>query len=188
MEQIRKNFEKTAKLSENDWQFFSSKLIRHEYPKNHILLRAGQVENYLSFIETGIIRFYVPKEENDLTFAFAFDGNFVSGYDSFLTRKKSTYHMDTLTKTTLWRLTYDDLQEIYKETEIGNTIGRHASEELFLKKSKREISLLSDTAEQRYLNLFIEQPHLIRHIPLKYIASYIGVTPQALSRIRKRIY
>ncbi|HEY0749771.1 MAG TPA: hypothetical protein VGD26_01370 [Chitinophagaceae bacterium] len=66
-------------------------------------------------------------------------------------------------------------------------IGRKASEDLFLKKSKRELSLLNDTAEERYLKLFSEQLHLIKQIPLKYIASYIGITPQALSRIRKRI-
>ena len=60
-------------------------------------------------------------------------------------------------------------------------------EDLFLKKFKRELSLLNETAEQRYQNLFTEQSQLIKEIPLKYIASYIGITPQALSRIRKRI-
>lgn len=188
MEQIREYFEKTFKLTDQDWQIFSSKLIRKEFPKKHILLKLGQVEDSLSFIQTGIIRFYIPKEENDLTFAFVFDNNFMSGYDSFLTRTRSTYQIETLTKTTLWKLSYSDLQTIYNETKIGNAIGRQASEELFLKKSKRELSLLNETAEQRYRNLFIEQAHLIQHIPLKYIASYIGVTPQALSRIRKRIY
>lgn len=187
MEQIRQYFEKIVKLTESDWLVFSSRLIMQEFPKNHILLKAGQTENYLSFIESGIIRFYIPKEEYDLTFTFAFDNSFVSGYDSFLTQKPSTYNIQTLAKTKLWRISYKDLQRIYTETEIGNTIGRRASEDLFLKKSKRELSLLNETAEQRYLNLFIEQPHLLEKIPLKYIASYIGITPQALSRIRKRI-
>ena len=68
-----------------------------------------------------------------------------------------------------------------------NKVFTHASEAIFLNKSKRELSLLNDSAEQRYLNLFTEQPHLIRQISLKYIASYIGVTPQGLSRIRRRI-
>lgn len=135
----------------------------------------------------GIVRYYIPKLENELTFTFVFSNSFVSGYDSFLTRKPSTFHIETLTNTILWRLSYIDLQTIYNETKIGNLIGRQASESLFLKKSKRELSLLNETAEQRYLNLFTEQPHLIQQIPLKYIASYIGVTPQALSRIRKRI-
>lgn len=187
MEQIRKYFDKTFKLTEYEWQIFSSKLIKQDFPKKHILLKAGQIENNLSFIESGILRSYIPKEENDLTFGFSFSNGFVSGYNSFLTRKPSIYNIQTLKKTTLWQLSYEDLQEIYRQTKIGNAIGRKASEELFLKKSQRELSLLNETAEQRYLNLFTEQPELIKEIPLKYIASYIGITPQALSRIRRRI-
>lgn len=189
MEQIRQYFETSInqKISEKDWQIFSSKLLRQEFPKNHIFLKIGQTEDYLSFVETGIIRYYIPKIENDLTLAFVFDGYFASAYDSFLTRTPSIYESAALIKTTLWRLKHSDLQTIYNETEIGNIIGRFASEDLFLKKFKREISLLNQTAEQRYQNLFTEQPKLIKEIPLKYIASYIGVTPQALSRIRKRI-
>ncbi|MEM9078487.1 MAG: Crp/Fnr family transcriptional regulator, partial [Bacteroidota bacterium] len=75
----------------------------------------------------------------------------------------------------------------YKKTESGNIIGRRMAEKMFLIKSKREIALLSKTAKERYLDLFQERPKLLKQIPLKYIASYIGVTPQALSRIRKRI-
>lgn len=177
----------TVKLTDKDWQFFSSKLIKQQFPKKHPILTVGQTENYLSFIETGIVRFYIPKGENELTFAFVSDHNFVSGYNSFLTQTPSIYNIETLTETTLWRLTYSDLQSIYRETEVGNEIGRQAGENLFLKKSQRELSLLNETAKQRYLNLFTEQPQLIKDIPLKYIASYIGITPQALSRIRKRI-
>lgn len=187
MEQIRKYLEKVAKQSDEDWEIFSSKLSRQEFPKRSLLLKTGQTEKYLSFIEKGIIRFYLPKEENDLTFSFAFAGGFVSAYDSFLLQTPSAYQVETLSATVLWRLSYEDLQDVYTNTAIGNLVGRHASEDLFLKKSKRELSLLNDTAEQRYLNLFTEQPHLLKEIPLKYIASYIGITPQALSRIRNRI-
>lgn len=187
MEQIRHYFEQVTKLSDEDWALFSSKLIKESFPKKTLLLEVGNLENYLSFIHEGIIRFYIPKEENELTFSFTFANEFVSAYDAFLTQKPVSYRVETLTDTILWRLTYDDLQVIYNETAIGNTIGRYASEALFLKKTKREFSLLHDTAEQRYLKLFTEQPRLIQQIPLKYLASYIGITPQALSRIRKRI-
>ena len=187
MKQIREYLECMTSLSDEDWRIFSSKLTQHVIPQKTVILKTGQIENYLSFMETGIVRYYIPKDDNDLTFAFTFENSFVSAYDSFLTRAPSTYQIQTLTDTTLWSLTHQNLQEIYAETEIGNTIGRLAGEDIFLKKSKRELSLLNDTAEQRYLNLFTEQPHLIRQIPLKYIASYIGITPQGLSRIRRRI-
>lgn len=173
MQQIREYFERVSALNENDWQLFSSKLVRREFPKKTLLLKAGQTESYLSFVEKGIIRFFTPKEENDLTFGFAFENGFMSAYDSFLTLIASIYQLQTLTETILWSLTNQDLQEIYSKTEIGNTIGRHAAEDLFLKKSKRELALLNETAEQRYLKLFTEQPQLIKQIPLKYIASYM---------------
>ncbi|WP_318311036.1 Crp/Fnr family transcriptional regulator [Flagellimonas crocea] len=187
MEKIRLYFESEFGISASDWQVFSSKLTRHEVPKKSKLLQMGEIEHHLSFIETGIVRLYIPNEDGELTFGFVFQDAFVSAYDSFLTQKPSEYAMEALSPTVLWRIDHQDLQEVYETTAIGNLIGRKASEELFLKKSKRELSLLRDSAEQRYLNLFKERPELFREIPLKYIASYIGVTPQALSRIRKRI-
>lgn len=189
MEQIRQIFEAAIEqnIKDEEWAIFSSKLIREEFPKKHTLLRIGKIENYLSFVESGFIRYFIPKVENDLTFNFVFENNFTSGYDSFVTRKPSTYQIETLTPTVLWRISYSDLQTIYEETEVGNAIGRKASEDLYLKKVRRELSFMNETAEERYLNLFTEQAQLLQHIPLKYISSYIGVTPQALSRIRKRI-
>lgn len=187
MNQIRNYLEKMEHMSDEDWQIFSSRLVRHQLPKKTVLLKTGETENYLSFIEKGMVRLFIPKSETDLTFGFVFENEFVSAYDSFLTRQASPYSIETLTPVTVWRLTYEDLQAVYRDTRTGNVLGRRISEELFLKKSKRELAFLNETAEQRYLRLFTDRPDLIRQIPLKFIASYIGITPQALSRIRRRI-
>ncbi|WP_290697100.1 Crp/Fnr family transcriptional regulator [Lacinutrix sp.] len=189
MTNIREYIEKTVTISDKDWQFFSSKLINKTYKKRSIVLEVGETENYISFIESGIARFVIPNkdEEKDTTFGFCFNNEFVSAYDSFLTRKPSLYQLEALTDLNTWRISYNDLQEVYKKTAVGNQIGRLSSERLFLIKSKREQSLLNESAMERYLNLFKERPKLMQEIPLKYIASYIGVTAQALSRIRKRI-
>ena len=187
MEEIKKFIDHIHPMNTADWDFFSSKLQQQTLKKNTALIKIGQVENYLSFISEGIVRYYIPQEESDLTFGFLFENEFVTAYDSFITRTLSPYQIETLTHTTLWRISYEDLQEVYQKTESGNIIGRRMAENMFLIKSKREIALLSKTAEERYLDLFRERPKLLKQIPLKYIASYIGVTPQALSRIRKRI-
>lgn len=187
MEKIREYFEKAVNLSDNDWAVFSSRLVKREFPKKTLLVETGQTENYLSYIEEGLVRFYIPQLENDLDFGFVFEGSWVSAYDSFITQTPSKYNIETLTDTTIWSISYKDIQNAYDKTETGDRIGRVACEELFLKKAKRELSLLNSTAEQRYLKLLTEQQHLVQQIPLKYLASYIGVTPQALSRIRKRI-
>lgn len=187
MNKIREYFEQIVNISNSDWELFSSKLEKSDYPKKTILLKTGQTEKHLSFIEKGSIRFFIPKLENDLTFGFCFENQFVSAYDSFLTQKPCDYQLETLSKTTLWRISHKDLQEIYTKSDIGDTIGRLTAENLFLIKSARVQSLLNETAEERYSSLFKKRPNLIKEIPLKYIASYIGITPQALSRIRKRI-
>lgn len=188
MEFIRAFLEQATPFTDEEWRIFSKDWVRQIFPKRAFILREGKTETYLSFIEKGIVRFYVPRDDgSESTFVFAFDNWFMSAYDSFLTQTPCTYHVETLTETVLWRLSYADLQTVYATTSIGNTIGRMASEQLFLMKTKRELSLLNDSAQQRYLNLLTEQPHFIRHIPLQYLASYIGITPQALSRIRKRI-
>ena len=187
MEKIYQYYKQTFNISDHDWGIFSSKLIQQEFRKKAQILNKGETEKYLSFIEEGIIRFYIPKIEYDITINLAFAGSFASVYDSFLTQSPSTYSFEAITDTTLWRLTYDDLQTIYAETTIGNQIGRRAAEQLYLLIKQRELSFLNQTAKERYLDLFEGRPELIKLIPLKYIASYIGITPQALSRIRKEI-
>lgn len=187
MEEVKTFIDRIYPMNRADWDFFSSKLYKETLKKKATLIQMGAVEHHLSFISEGIVRFYIPNEDKDLTFGFLFENEFVTAYDSFITQTPSPYQIETLTNTTLWRISFTDLQEVYQKTESGNLIGRRMAENMFLLKSKREISLLNKTAEERYLDLFQERPNLLKQIPLKYIASYIGVTPQALSRIRKRI-
>ena len=187
MEIIRKYFEARVTLSDEDWTVFSAKLIQRKFSKNSILLKHGSTEQYLSFIEKGILRFNILSEDKDFTFAFGFPGSFISAYDSFLNQAPTDYDVTSITDLTLWSVKYVDLQEIYNSTSVGDRLGRLASEELFKIKMKRLISLMTESAEERYLNLMKNEPILLQQIPLKYLASYIGITPEALSRIRKRI-
>jgi CRP-like cAMP-binding protein len=191
MKQLRKYFATKLELTDQEMELLFSKLSYEKIPKKTKLLDIGETENFVSFIETGIVRLYIPKTKNDLTFCFAFKNSFICAYDSFLTQLPSTYIVETVTDTVIWRIAYNDLQNIYSNTQIGNTINtisRIATEDMYLLHLKRELSLLNDSAEERYIKLFSEEPELIHKVPLKYIASYIGVTPQALSRIRNRIY
>ncbi|OBX24104.1 MULTISPECIES: Crp/Fnr family transcriptional regulator [Bizionia] len=189
MQQIKTYLEQIATISDADWAFFTSKLKRRVIPKKNIFLKLHDIEDHISFIESGVVRLFIPKEnpEKEITFGFSFTDQFVSAYDSFLTQSPSAYELQALTDTTLLSMSYADLQDVYKNTQIGNLIGRLTAERLFLIKSRREQHLLNLTAEERYLKLFKERPELLKEVPLKYISSYIGVTPQALSRIRKRI-
>jgi len=187
MGHLREYYERIMKLKESEWLFIASFFRRKVLPKGAIMTKQGETESYLSFIEKGIVRFYIPDEENELTFDFSFDKEFACAYDSFLTQAPSQYELQTLTETIVWQISFEDLQQVYATSVAGNYLGRFATEKLFLAKSKRELSLLKHNAKERYLRLFEEQPNILKSIPLKYVASYIGITPQALSRIRRQV-
>lgn len=154
---IRAYLEKSLIIADNDWDFFTSKLVLKKVKKRTKLLKLGEVENHISFISKGVVRFFIPNidREKETTFGFCFNDEFVSAYDSFLTQTPSLYELEALTDVEMWSMSYEDLQKVYKNTIIGNTLGRLSSERLYLIKSKREQSLLNDTAEERYLKLLM---------------------------------
>lgn len=186
MDKLKEFLTQKLDIQPEEWGYFSSFLTKKIVPKATLILKKGEIENTISFIEKGSVRFFVPYEENELTFAFIFENDFVCAYDSFLTQKPSSYNSETLTDTVIWQLTYDNLQLLYSTLPKSNIFGRLLTEEIYLKKARRELAFLTQSAEERYLDLFSLRPNIIKSIPLKHIASYIGVTPQALSRIRKR--
>lgn len=174
-------------VTEENWRPFVEKNVRKEFKKKDLILKQGEVDNYLSFVETGAARLFFIKENKELTIRFVFENQFLTAYDSFTQRTPSRCDIEALTDMVVWQIHYDDLQEIYRSQDIGNLVGRLTVEALYVEKLNREFSFLSETAEQRYLKMMKEQPNLFQLLPLKHIASYMGITPQALSRIRKRI-
>ncbi|MEM9324422.1 MAG: Crp/Fnr family transcriptional regulator [Bacteroidota bacterium] len=184
---IRQALETLHPVSEKDWEVIEPLFAQSPFKRKEHLVRVGEVEKYLYFIERGVLRSYVLRQESEVTLEFSFEGTLFSSYDSFLQQSPSLVNVEAITTGSLWRISYDDLQTIYAKTQAGNILGRLAAESLYLEKSARELGLLTKSAGERYLELFDDQPILIQQIPLKFIASYIGISPQALSRIRKRI-
>lgn len=187
MEQLRNKLEEKVRIAESEWNFIASKLEVRTYQKKEFLMASNAVENKIHFILEGVFRMFIELPEKDITVDFGFPNNFISSYSSFLTQTPSASCIQSLTKSKVIYIAREDLYEIYQQTNIGESIGRIFAEEFFRYKSKRELSFLLDSPTERYLNLVKEQQQLIQEIPQKYLASYIGITPQALSRIRGKI-
>lgn len=174
-------------FSENDLAAFLSGIKTRDFSAGDLILSPGQLENYLSFVNTGIVRYYVLTNDKEVTFDFAFKNTFYCAYDSFYRRTKTEVYVEALTNCSLYSISYVDLQQLYEKCETAKKIGRTATEYLLDRKVKRELDLLTKTPQGRYEKLLSEQPKYIQEIPLKYLASYLGVVPETLSRIRKRI-
>ena len=191
MEKLLNIYNSIEGLSQEEALYHVNKFEKIVYAKKTMILKEGTVEDYLYFIDKGIIRFFVNKvhptePSKEITFSFIAENMFCSAYDSFITRKPCAYNVETVQETVMYRIHFDDLQKLYERSKVGNYLGRISAENLYVRKTQREISLLMHSAEERYNNLAKAYPHFIREIPLKHIASYIGITPQALSRIRRQ--
>lgn len=174
-------------IQESELQPFLSKLKRKSYLEGSIILIPGQTDNYLSFLNSGLIRYYVQTQSKESTFDFVLPNSFYCHYDSFYSRKPTRFISQALSDCEVIRIHNDDLMELYSTCKYAKDLTRIAVEKLLEKKVKRELSLLIDTPEQRYLNLIEKKPDLLQKIPQKYIATYLGIVPETLSRIRKRI-
>jgi CRP-like cAMP-binding protein len=174
-----------ANMTDEDMMQVFEKATFKEYNKGDLIISEGKVENYLYFVVEGMARTFFYKEEKETSLDFFFAGGFFSSYESFLERKPSRLNIEALTPLITMRMNYNALQELYVKNPKLQQIGRIITEELFRRLSERVQDLLSLSASERYQKLLEAQPEYVQHIPLKYLASYLNVTPESLSRIRK---
>jgi len=160
---------------------------RKEYKKGEHLLTAGEICRYLIFIESGLVRYYITRDGEDQTNYFNKEGDFVCYYPSFLPQKSSGVSIQALEDCLVWQISFDGLQQFYKDVQYGERFGRLGLEAVFVNVSAQMGSIYTDTPEIRYQNFLSNYSAIAQRVPQYYIASYVGVKPQSLSRIRKRL-
>lgn len=172
-------------LPENEWADFSDKLLLKSFRKGDFLIRDGQIENYIYFLNKGATRNYFIKDGKEFTVDFQFEGDFVTAYYSFITREPSPIFIESLEDAETVAISYYSLHEFYSMHPRGEKVGRLMAELQYAKRLRKEMDLLSLTAEERYVRLLKKNPELINNISVKHLSSYLGIQPESLSRIRK---
>lgn len=162
-------------------KFNPDKIARNTY-----LLKAGKVCNESHFIESGIIRSYtIDLEGNEVTTAFYSKNMFTCDLLSFFKRTASKEYLQAITDCEIWSTTYEDMQASFHTFPEYREFGRLNIINQYGMLKQRMLSVLQETAEQRYDELMNANPEILQHVPLKYIASYLGIADTSLSRIRK---
>lgn len=157
------------------------------FQKGDCLTTIGEVENYIYLIVSGGVKVSYFVEIKEYILDFWFQGDFFSSYVSFIERTPALTQITAISETKVERIDYHQLQATYKASHLGSEIGRRMAELMYIHKTKKEIELISLTAEQRYKKLLEESKNLILEVPVKDIASYLGIEPESLSRIRRKI-
>lgn len=156
----------------------------HTLRAGDFFLRAGEVCRSVGFVETGLLRYYVLDDGEERTYDFSPEQTFTCNYESFLPQTPSTRYIEALEPTTLRRINYDNLQQLYAQMEHGQALGRLVAEQLFLVTLDKLTSFYRETADERYDSFMRLFPNLAERVPQYVIASYIGIKPQSLSRLR----
>ncbi|PSL44746.1 CRP-like cAMP-binding protein [Chitinophaga niastensis] len=171
----------TGKAEQLVEKFKERKIARNEY-----LLKEGAVCNESHFIEEGIMRSYTyDLEGNDVTTAFYSKKIQASDLLSFFKRIPSKEYIQALTDCETWYITYEDMQTNFHTIPEFREFGRLNIINQFGILKQRMLSMLHETAEQRYGDLINSNPEILQNAPLKHIATYLGITDTSLSRIRK---
>jgi CRP-like cAMP-binding protein len=187
-ERLRDILLQRGQLEEQELGHLVQKLTYREFAKGELLIRQGQVESYLYFVVEGMARTFFFHGEKEISLEFFFPGDLTSSYVSFLKQNPSELTIEAFTPLQVLRLHRDDLYQLYAAHPALEHLSRLMIEDLFEKSSERVKSLISMSATERYLQLLNAHPRYVHHIPLKYLASYLNITPESLSRIRKGLY
>jgi CRP-like cAMP-binding protein len=180
-------FQVVPTITEEIWTEMETKAIVQHYKKGEMYIRPGEQEDYVTFISKGAFRYYSVVEEKELVCEFAFENCYLSEYESFLKRTPAKNFIQALEDSVVVKFHYDDVQHCYAKYPQIEKFGRLVAENFLICAIDRMNSLLSSTPEERYNKLAEEKPELLQRVPQYMIASFIGVTPEALSRIRRRL-
>lgn len=162
----------------------SSYSIPKIFSKGEYIIKEGQVEQSLYFIESGAVRVFHVTEFEEQTIRFGYEGSIITSLSSFITGKPSELYMEALRKTTLQAIPRQQLYDIVNANGENLIQYSRLLESLVVQQMEREIDLLTESPTKRLQRVLDRSPNLFQEIPLKYIASYLRMTPETLSRIR----
>jgi len=156
-------------------------------PKGKNILNKGGRCAQLYFIERGLLRGYYFDDDKEITHWFAQEGEFATGFYSFISKEPSFEFVQALEDCSLIEISYAALQNLYAKFPETERLGRLITESYYLKLEERLLSLQFKSAKERYHNLLTGNPKLLQRAPLGQIASYLGITQETLSRIRAEV-
>ena len=184
MTELEKNITRISPLSEESMEQYLSAWKSWSVPKEHFLLKENSVSDYIYFIEKGIARIYYFKNGKEITEWIAMDGQFFLSITSFFQRIPSQLIIQTLEPSVVYGIHHDDFMRLAdKLHDVERLLRKMVTGSLILSQIRMD-SIQFESAQQRYERLLNSSPQIVQRVPLTYIASFLGITLETLSRIR----
>lgn len=172
-----------AELDRIDAYFVAKTLKKREF-----LFQEGAVCDFLAYITEGCVRNFYLREGVEKTCDLAFGQDWVTDFQSFTSGSPGLMNLQAMQDTTVFLIRKPDLLALYQECPAYETFGRLMTERITLRATAIAMALSAEKPEERFQNLLKERPNILQIVPQRYVASYLGIEPESLSRLRKRIY
>ena len=184
IDHIRNFFESIVPLTDEEYDAIQSILSYKKLRRKEYFLKQGQVCRHLGLIIKGYVRLFYLVDGEEVTKDFNFENWICGSYASFSTKQPSRFNIIAMEDCELYLIGREDLYRLFDLYPNIQKMGRLQIEKMFIYKELRESSFLLDSAEERYRNLAEQYPGILQRVPLKYLAYYMGITPETISRIR----
>jgi len=182
--EIDKILDNIYPLPEQSKALLIERIYEITYPRSHVLFKLNRIEPKVYFIKKGMVRAYANSGDEEITFWFGKEGDAVISMKNYVENQKGYETIEVLESCDLYEIQTEELRKLYNsDIQIANW-GRKFAEYELVKVEERLISRLCKTALERYKELMNNDPSLLQRVQLIYIASYLGITPVSLSRIR----
>lgn len=177
---------KIAELDKDEIALIKKSFTPFFLGKGSFFLRAGEINTHVGFLHKGLVRYFVLKDEEESTFEFTKEGEFIADYQSFNNKSISIQNIQAIEDCELLVINYANVQSIFNNIKNGNLIGRHLIEHRFDVMVTQLLAVYMQNHQERYKRFIQNYTDLAQRIPQYLIASYVGVKPPSLSRIRRR--
>lgn len=177
--------QKYTNLPDNEWELITKAFVRAEFLRNEMILNEGKICRYFYFLEEGLVRFYINHDGEELTTYFVDAPYCFTARESFRSNTPATESIHAISNCVVWRTTPDKIQELSKIPSWLRFM-RNFNHEVQVYTERLLIAGKTLSSEERYLELLETHPTVTERVPLKYLAGFLGIAPQSLSRIRKK--
>jgi len=187
MDRLLKHLKDIHHLSEAIQEELQDCFTQLVLPRNEFLITEGKICRHLYFLEQGCLRGYYNLDGKEVTHWFGFENDFVTSFHSFITQEPAVENIQLLEGSVLWAISKTALDSLLNKYHEAERLVRMAYEKYYLRLEERYVNAQFRTAAELYENLLKRTPHIIERVSLGYIASYLGISQETLSRVRARL-
>ena len=162
-------------------------VIIRRFDKKSIITVAGEIENFMNFIDKGLVRKYYKKENEEINTQISYEGHIIHAQESFHSRTPSEYTIEAIEPVELTSITFECLENIYSSSEKMQQLGRLVITTTMVLKDKWQSQLVKLSPRERFINFVTKHPELMQRVPQKYLASYLNIKPETFSRFKHMV-